>query len=571
MTLRGLGTRDERGAGIPILGLFSSALLLLGIILLGRQLVDYSSRDLNALQSDVIIAGVQVGGLSASEAQARWEGVYLDQAVTVVYRDIPIQFYPRSLGMRINNEAMLAQARAQSAAETNFWSGFWAHLWNRSPDPVRVQLDASVQEGQMRAILEDIAARYNSGPGDIGFDQNTLTFLTGAAGSRLDIEGAIDIITAALFSPNPAERTVILPTQGVTASDASMDDLRTAILDYISSQGVLYDGVTTLVSVFVMDLKTGEELSILGDVAHSGVSTIKIPLLINYFRYHVTAPDPDTTYLMASAIICSHNPGANYIIQMTSDTKTNMIEGLQRASQTMLEIGAINSWITSPLFVGRDGEYPIIAAPRRANLPNQDYNAQPDPLNQTTAEDMGTVMALLYDCAFHGGGLMAIYREEITQDECQQILELLSGVKFWRFSELGAPEGTRIAHKVGYGAETVGDVAIVFSPATDYIFVMYVWEEDLDNDFITELDKWDLIDEVARLTYNYFNPAQALTEARPPANPLGGAGCVLPKTSEEVSLSDINAGRFDAGGNPLPSACYDWPNCRPFDNWGRGE
>ncbi|MBZ0308429.1 MAG: hypothetical protein K8I82_20355, partial [Anaerolineae bacterium] len=56
---------------------------------------------------------------------------------------------------------------------------------------------------------------------------------------------------------------------------------------------------------------------------------------------------------------------------------------------------------------------------------------------------------------------------------------------------------------------------------------------------------------------------------RQPLNPFGGAACVMPTTSEEISLNDIDAGRFDANGNPLPSACYDYPNCRPFDNWGQ--
>ena len=572
MTLGGLGTRNQSGRRINLLGIISSAMLLVGIVMFGQQLIAYSGQDFNNLQADVIIAGIQVGGLSESEAQARWEQVFLDQPVTLIYRNSPIVLNPRSLGFRTNSEAMLAAARNESNTENSFWSGFWAHLWSQTPDPVNVPLDASVQEGQLRSVLEDIAARYDSGPGSTGFDLSNLTFQSGAAGAQLDIDQSMDIVEQTLFNPDPGTRTVELPTVGVNSGESSMDDLRAALIAFMESQGFLYDGETTKGSVFVLDLTTGEEMAILADVAHSAVSTIKIPIMINYYRNLVTSPPVDEAYLLASAIICSHNTGANFIMQVSSDSRTDIIQGMQKTSQTMLTAGAINSWITSPLFVGADGEYPIIAVPDRPNLPNQEHNAQPDPLNQTTAEDMGTLMALIYDCAIHDGGLRAVFPEEITRDECQQMIEVLSGVKFSRFSELGIPDGTPIAHKVGYGAETVGDVALIFSPGADYVFVVYIWEEDLDNDFITELDKWDLIDEMSRIVYNYFNPTAPLTEPRQPYNPLGGAACVLPATDsiDQINLNDIDAGRFDANGDPLPEACYDWPLCRPFDNWGQG-
>lgn len=571
MGLGGLGTRSERssGTGFPLVGLGTIVALLLGMMLLGLRLVAYSSQDANNLQADVVVAGVQVGGLSESEAQSSWERVYLDQPLTLIYKNSPIVLNPRSLGFTTNNEAMLAQVRAQSVSETNFWEGFWSYLWQKPPQPIHVELDAELQEGQLRTVLEDIAVRYDTEAGAIGFDLQTLTFQSGAAGSRLDIDGSVALISQTLGNPDPTQRTIELPTLGVASGSANMDDLRQAVISYLESKGFLYDGVTSIGSVYVQNLKNGEEMSILGDVAHSAVSTIKIGIMINYYRYQVTAPDPDTAYLMASAIICSHNPGANFLVQTTSDSKQSMIEGLQRVSETMLQIGAINTWLTSPLFVGADGEYPIIGKPQRPNLPDQAFNAHPDPLNQSTVEDMGTMMAMIYDCAMYGGGLRAVYPNEITQDECVQMIEILTGVKFWRFSELGAPEGTRIAHKVGYAEETVGDVAMVFSPNTDYIFVVYLWEEDLDYNNITRIETWDLIDEVARIVYNYFNPDQAVVERRMPVNPLGGAACVLPLTTAEINLNNIDENRFDENGIPVASACYDWPNCRPFDNWGQ--
>ncbi|NJL93058.1 MAG: hypothetical protein HC915_04700 [Anaerolineae bacterium] len=445
------------------------------------------------------------------------------------------------------------------------------HMLEQDEAAVEVPLDATLQEGELRAALEDISARYDALPGGANFDLTTLTFLGGTGGARLDVDASLALIREALFNPSPEARVIELPTIAIEAEAAGIDDLRRAILEYMAVQGFLHDGATTIGSMYVLDLKTGEEMSILGDVAHSAVSTIKVGVLINYFRYQTATPDPDSQFLLAAAVICSSNPAANFLMQVTGQAGGGqaMVNGLRNATQTMIDLGASNSVILSPLWVGPDGSYPIAGRPESPTQPNTSYNTQYDPLNMTTAEDMGTMLGMIYQCAYTGGGLRAVFPDQITQNECQQMVETLTGTRFFRFAELGAPPGTLVAHKVGYGNETVGDAAIVFSPSTDYVFVVYIWEDDLDNDNITELDKWNLIDELARIAYNYFNPTAPMTTARPPVNPLGGAGCVLPNVSTEINLNDIDQNRFDDLGNPVPTACYDWPLCRPFDNWGQ--
>ncbi len=573
MSIGGLGTKQASGGGrLPIIPIFSILLLLIGVILFGQELVAYSNTE-NNLQADVEIAGVQVGGMSESEAQERIETVYLDQPIKLSYEGNPILLDPRTAGFRLNMDSMLAQARQQGDTQTDFWQGFWDYLWAREPAPISVPLQAELQEGQLRTALEDIAVRYNAGPGSAAFDLSTLTFRGGSQGATLDVEQSIQRIAPLFYNADSTQREVELPLQSIQAGDITLNDLRQAILDYFASKGFLADGVTTVGSVFVLDLATGEEMSINGDVAMSGVSTIKIGIMINYFRHRVTTPDPDSAFLLASAIICSSNSGANFIMQITGElapqTGRPMIDGMTNASQTMLEVGAVNSWITSPLFVGEDGEYPAISPPARQVTPLTNLDAQPDPFNRTSAEDMGTMLALIYDCAVNNTGLRTIYPDDITQVECQQMIELLTGVKFSRFSELGVPAGVTVAHKVGYGGETFGDVALVFSPNKDYVFVMYIWEDDLTNRGITDILKWPLIDETARIVYNYFNPNEPNLVPQQPYNPYGGAACVLPNTAAEINLNDIDSGRFDENGNPLPTACYDWPVCRAFDNWGQ--
>jgi hypothetical protein len=321
-------------------------------------------------------------------------------------------------------------------------------------------------------------------------------------------------------------------------------------------------------------------MGILPNVQHAATSTIKIGILINYFRYQVTAPPDDVKMLLATAVICSQNSAANDLMLISSGNGT-IIEGLRRTTDTMCKAGAVNSAIRSNLWIGPQetlnvpdyyvsvATTPCPGAAYEGSTLDQSVSANSGNQNITTAADMGTLLMMIYDCAYYGSGLMTVFPDEITQTECQQMLEILHGTRFKRLAELGAPQDVRLAHKVGYADETVADAGVVFSPGGDYIFVMYVWEPDTDGNGLTNLDKWDLIADVSRIVYNYFNPDQPLQQTRPSVNPLGGAACVIPFSPTDINLSDIDAGRFDAQGNPLPTACYDWPNCRAFDNWGQ--
>ncbi len=76
---------------------------------------------------------------------------------------------------------------------------------------------------------------------------------------------------------------MILPLKGADGSRIGINALHDLIVAYLDSQGFIYDGQTTVASVFIMDLKTGEEINILSDVAVSAASTVKVSILIDYF------------------------------------------------------------------------------------------------------------------------------------------------------------------------------------------------------------------------------------------------------------------------------------------------
>jgi beta-lactamase class A len=576
-----LGER-QRGLQLPLLEIVSSILLLIAIVLGMFELVKYSNAK-DDLPTDLTVAGIPVGGLSENDARARWEAVYMEQPLQLYYADSLIELDPVSVGFRTNSESMLADARAQSSREKSFWAGFWNYLERRPVAAVTVPLDAEFSESDLRLYLEQLAARYDSQAGEAGYSPTTLTFQTGAMGRKLDIDQAMILIEQALFDPNPANRRIVLPIQDASAQQGNMETLNQAILDLMASRGFDNTGDGTVTSVYIMDLQTGEEVSILADVPHSAFSTIKIPIMVNLFRQKLLI-DPESAYLLTESVLCSNNSSSNLLMQVAgatsdaTDEEAQLRAGLNQVSCTAQDLGAEHTYINAPLYVA-DRTYEFVAAVCRSETPaNTAYFTNPDAYSQTTAEDMGLLLTEIYDCANYGSGLQALYPDDITQTECQQMIEVLSGNRIDRLIELGVPLGTRVAHKNGWGpgvapayaGPDTGDAGIVFSPGGDYVIALYVYEPDTDNNGLPTLAGWELIEEISRLTYNFFNPDAPLLQRREPISPYGAIDCVTVSSPDLVNLNDIDQNRLDENGNPLPTACYGGAgDCRPFDDWGR--
>lgn len=565
-----LGER-QRNFQFPLLELGSAVLLMMAIVLGMFELVNYSNQK-DELPTDLTVAQVAVGGLNEADAQARWERVYMDQPVQLIYDGSPIDLYPAEIGFRVDSEAMLADARGQISQERNFWIGFWNYLERRPVAAVSIPLKATYPDNLLREYLTDIAQRYDVAGGEATYDPVTLTFQSGQFGRRLDIESAIPMIERALFEPDAINRRVILPTlSAVSSTEQDMATLREGILSLVGSMGFL-NREDRAVSVYIMDLETGEEVRILADVPHSMYSTVKIPIMINLFRHELLVPNgSEIAYLLTESILCSNNSSSNLLMQVVGDgysTDDLLRDGLRQVSCTAQELGAAHTYISSPIDVGVDT--PRIEADicRPKTPANNVVYTEPDVYSQTTAEDMGLLLAQIYDCANFDSGLRAIYPEDITQHECQQMLNLLSGVRIDRLIELGVPEGTRVAHKNGWGGVTAADAGIVYSAGRTYILSVYIYEHDSDNNGLTTLQAWEVIEEVSRLAYNYFNPLQPLVSRRAPISEWGAIECVTAASPELVNLDDIDQNRLGPNGDPLPTACYGGAGtCHPFDGW----
>ena len=540
-SLSGLGTKRRRRRHFPLLPVFSSLLLLGAIALFIYELITFSQQQ-DRLPASVTVAGVSVGGMLPGEAIATWERA-LSEPITLWYEDSPILLDPAAIGFRSNNAAMLAEARASTSGGTDNWLRFFNRLIAQEDrSTVTIPLSATYQDSLLEQFLQEISRRYDRPPGDASYDLQTLTTLPGPGGREIDIRRAIPMIDQVLLSP--VNRTVDLPLTDTGVSAINLKALEDLIVAYLDSQSFIYDGQTTIASIYIMDLKTGQEINLNSDIAVSAASTMKLPILIDYYRTLNLAPTDEEAFLMANSLLCSNNSSSNLIMQIIGGGN-DIFRGLASVTRNAQFLGARNTYITAPFVLGIEGQQlGSIAAPPTS--PNPDFNTSPDPYNQTTAEDLGTLFSMVYDCANYGSGLMAAYTDgEYTQNECRQMLELMSGNDLLHLLQGGLPPGTRISHKNGWLENIHGDAGIVFPPnGRDYVIAVFVWE---DSEFFTFTRAWPLIEGVSRAAWNYFSPDSPLVSPRTDLPLEGAAACdgpdgFLPPFGQ-VNLNDIDAWR----------------------------
>jgi len=117
-------------------------------------------------------------------------------------------------------------------------------------------------------------------------------------------------------------------------------------------------------------------------------------------------------------------------------------------------------------------------------------NSRPNPIpeqNYTSVLDCGVLLS-------------KIYRKELVSEVCDdEMLSLLK--KQTRTSKIpaGLPAGTICANKTGELSDVENDVAIVFSPKTDYIICV------MSNDVSYSVEAKENISHISEIVYNHFN------------------------------------------------------------------
>ncbi|MBK8989389.1 MAG: serine hydrolase [Chloroflexi bacterium] len=271
-----------------------------------------------------------------------------------------------------------------------------------------------------------------------------------------------------------------------------------------------------LSSYVIIDLSNGEQISHDPNLAIAGSSLIKIGLLVQIFRALDRPPDIEQTKLLTQTTTVSSNFAANLLLRDVVGGG-DIFAGADRLTQAMRELGLYNTFIAVPYDMEPpDGRMPTYLTPANQRTDRTTY---PDPYRQTTIGDLAALAHLIYDCAQHDAGLLRdAYGAQLTQTECQDLLDLLKENNLARLLERGLPDGVVMAHKVGWIDDTHGNIGIVYGPEQDYLIALALyapgWLE------------WDIsapiFAQISRLAYAHFNDPDAYPVdilAAPPAIP----------------------------------------------------
>jgi beta-lactamase class A len=480
------------------LGLFAVVSLLASGAFFIYELFLYS-RGFAQLPAGLSLGSVPVGGLTESEALGQLVTAY-NAPIELRYHDEVILLDPAVVRFQINTGVMLPQA-SQYRSNENFWGGLWDHLWGL-PSPVRdVPLRATYSQEELLRYLRDVAARYDRPGNPPEADPGTLGFKPGAPGHTLNVDAAVQLVDAALHSPQPEDRLITLPVAEQTAVRPTFSTLSELLV--ANAGRFQFDGV---LSLFVTDLSTGDELNftlsnnqpVTGPVAFSGLSTIKIPIMVSFFARNEGELTEDENLLLQRSLDESQNTATDLLLKTIG--RGDGLEGTLHVTDDMRQLGLSNTYISGLLDVVGSVLTPF-ATPANTRA---DLNLRPDPYNQTVPEEMGALLVMVHQCTEGGGPLMIAFPGQFAPEECQKMIQFLTENQVGPIFISGGTPGGVVAHKHGWDSApltNMADAALVFTPGGDYAMTIYVHREAA---MIFD-DANRMIISMARAVYNYYN------------------------------------------------------------------
>ncbi|MCB9459467.1 MAG: serine hydrolase [Anaerolineaceae bacterium] len=258
-------------------------------------------------------------------------------------------------------------------------------------------------------------------------------------------------------------------------------------------------------AMFLMDLQTGEAITFGSEYAFSGTSINKVAILAELYATLDTPPDVRLATDIANTMICSENAATNRLLSTIGGG--DEWDGADAVTQMYQDLGLTNSFIVAPYTL--DPNNPPLP-PRPLTIPETSVDAtksNADFSNQITVEDMGWLLADIYNCGYNDEPLLD---GAIEPRECRQMLHVMSNNNVDALLKAGVPADTRVAHKHGWIPDTHGNAAVFFTPGGDYVMVMMLHQPE----WLDYSESLPVIAESSRAVYNYFNPDAQMAQIR---------------------------------------------------------
>ncbi len=480
----------------------------------------------------VTLGGLQLNNLKDAAAIAQHLREAHASPVAVHFGDKRLALRPEEVDFYLDADQMIAEAR-QYLDGPQFVDIAWRYALGfdqkQRDVPARYMLDTE----KLRAWLQEAAAEYNTEPqraraiapterfadgslpveglpdGFTGLYESDWEWVEGSPGATLDVEASIPIVVAALASSQ--DRTADLALDVIEPPTPSMADLERIL----NNQTLQFPGFA---AIYVHDLTHGDEASVDSDVSFSGMSTLKIGIaaaIMAKLENGVQKDDPvsyEVGQWLDYALGESNNYAANLLLRWLGEGSVDA--GTRAFTEFMRSLGFESTYMQS----GYDFEQQLAEIPTPGNQQTA-WETDPDSNLQSTPREMGRILSAIYECTQNKGVLIERYPEQITPDECWQILFYMTHDQFREMVWGGLPDLHKqwIVHKHGFAFESHSDVALVWGPNGPYVISIFLFREG----WMDWANSNSTMQKVSRITWNFFE-FQREQEARevPPAPEL---------------------------------------------------
>ncbi len=335
------------------------------------------------------------------------------------------------------------------------------------------------------------------------------TFLPGRMGWALDVDVTTQGLRRALEGEAPS--VTVRAFRDVPPDPLTLAEIKPALLEVLGH----FDGFGGL---YVQDLTTGEEIRHNTYVTTSGMSMIKVAIMVTAYRTLPRPYDEQLEDAIAQMIAYSINAKSNAVILAIGEG--DFQAGLLQVNETLQALGMAQSYIVSGYHVEDGATYPRIPVPERAPVeipPEEQVDLLPDPTMQTSLSDQAILFGALYRGTQGQGKLLEVY-PGLTPADCEEMLELLKRNPTRTLLGPGFADDVPLAHKNGFGGgagtDERMDVGIVWPPeGRPYLIGLYQWDNQA---WIHWLRVWPQQIELSTTLYDYFTmPPPQPSKTRP--------------------------------------------------------
>lgn len=481
------------------------------------------------VQASPVLPGVMIGTQDFRQVETTREltqrlRTQMEQPILVSFNRQREILAPETVGFQLDMDRILAETATYLEGDA-FLRATLRRLLGLPEEQHHVPIYYNVDREKTVAWLQDLNQQYRTDPQpyqllpvaqdwlaaqggpelpELGFMAQPYpdwTWQAGAPGVSVNVEASVSSMPLAFM--HPGNRTWHLETVEARETTPALSLLAAALDDFTAN----FPGFA---SFYLQDLTTGEAVEFDSHVAFSGMSTLKLVIVMAVMRdIDGIVADPDLGQWIDLALGDSNNAAANILLYALGDGDTR--RGAAVVTEFARQLGLENTYMQS----GYDDKIQLPPLPTSANTQTE-WDTAPDPNLQTTAADMGRTLAAIYECTLGRGLFIEIFPGEIQPEECAAILFYLTHNEFQEmlWGGLPAPAQRDVVHKHGFTNQDHSDVALIWGPAGPYVLSLYLyrpvwmdWQTSNSTMYNVSRIAWRFYEQIAASTDRTFVPS----------------------------------------------------------------